>query len=230
MCSSHIYINYVLIRIFLCFNPVKMMFLNQWICSVNVDVSVFLSQRSRPCALCWMPSAWSTGRTCLSTRSVPLNQSSTSGLTLCYFFSSPVGPVLSPKYFSAFRPRCLKKAPSISSQYKLSSILRELCEDCCDTALLDFFPSHLLEAKIHPQMFLQQQCGGGEIRLPGNWTAVKQDIARKQFCDVCARWRSFQIAVFTLRLEPAFPLMLADAVPVHFTVKHSQLTYCVVFN
>lgn len=74
-----------------------------------------------------MRSAWSTGRTCLSTRSAPLNQSSTSGLTLCYFFSSPVAPVLSPKYFSAFRPLILKessqyKLPSISSQYKLPSI------------------------------------------------------------------------------------------------------------
>lgn len=138
MCSSHIYINYVLIRIFLCFNPAKMMFLNQWICSVNVDVSVFLSQRSRPCALCWMRSVWSTGRTCLSTRSVPLNQSSTSGLTLCYFFSFLLqwASVLSPKYFSAFRPLILK-FPSRTSQYKLSSMLRERCEDCCDTALLD---------------------------------------------------------------------------------------------
>lgn len=89
-----------------------------------------------------MRSVWSTGRTCLSTRSVPLNQSSTSGLTLtlCYFTSFLLqwASVLPPKYFPAFRPLILQyKLPSISSQYKLSSILQELCEDCCDTALLD---------------------------------------------------------------------------------------------
>lgn len=151
---------------------------------------------------------------------------------LLLFFSS--GSSFVPKVFFSISPPMLKessqyKLPSISSQYKLSSILRELCEDCCDTALLDFFPSRLLEAKIHPQMFLQQQCGGGEIWLPGNWTAVKQDIARKQFCDVCARWRSFQIAVFTLRLEPAFPLMLADAVPrsLHSETQSVNLLCCV---
>lgn len=211
------------------------MFPNQWICSVNVDVSVFLSQRSRPCALCWMPSAWSTGRTCLSTRSVPLNQSSTSGLTLCYFFSSPVGPVLSPKYFSAFRPRYSKKVPNITSQYKLPSINFPLyCESFVKIVVtqlsLTFF--HLVcwkQKSTHRCSYnncvVEEKSDFLVIELLSNRTSQGNNFVMfvpdgGAYKSQCSLWGWSQ----------RFLSCLLTQFPVHFTVKHSQLTYCVVFN
>lgn len=41
--------------------------------------SFFLLQQSRPCVQCWVPSAWSTARTCLCTRNALPNQCSILG-------------------------------------------------------------------------------------------------------------------------------------------------------
>lgn len=51
---------------------------NFWKHSKQTFISLW--QPSRRCAQCWTPSAWSTGKTCLFTRSVQPNLSSTSGL------------------------------------------------------------------------------------------------------------------------------------------------------